>query len=414
MGSYDYDQKWRNSHSKYDSFPKTFQNSSQFLPKLPQSSGFDDIERISPSLRCSRYPVIPPLTPPDDRHHARQGDYPPHFPHNSYDPPDDPYGISHKLKTRPYQRSYPSSAEQLESFRFQEAFNPVHVDRSLAHFSPHIHNRRVKQDEAKNLKIAARDIAVDILEETTSDIVQSVAEETSIMAKKRLWQIYSEDSRYYHPSFTSVYDDVLNEELRAIIKEVVNEMVTDYFKLKATTNDPDIKNIEKPEFLWRNIPEIFTEVFQNDLSDEIYNDALSSVVHDVIQSQLMSEVKSNSVSQTNLSSMTNFVIDGLQLDHLLMKLTNHRQVWNDSEVKDMLLDSTLASELTHLLKLLSNEGQSSCDVVPLKRFHENITTDYSLDLLLNELSISLDEDLEDLFEYEYIQEMTAKHEDQTR
>ncbi|XP_033122844.1 uncharacterized protein LOC117121678 isoform X2 [Anneissia japonica] len=399
---------------------------SHLLPKLPHSPGLGDINNISPQpradLRSSRYPVIPPLTPPDDRNAPREIASPPYFQHSSYDSFDDNHAKTSK-KGRMYQRQQHNNFsfhedQHLETFRFRDARNPLHdvLDNGSFHHSSPVasqHNRA----QAKIFELCTRESSADILKEITNEMIRDIAQDVSTMAQRRLWNIYSEDARYYYPCLTSLQDNVLNEELRAIVKEVIKEMVTDYFKFRVPPSKPSEK--QEMTVTSENVSGILTEALNSEVSEEVYKDLFSAQVLNVVEELMRSGGILEAVFQSNNKQIsqltTDMIIDGLQLDHLLEKLANHRHVWNDSEVKDMLMDNILGSEFTQLFHLMSAEGQRSCNVLPLKRFHENTTTDCAVDFLLNELTATLDEDLDDLLEYENAQEITArKYIDRTR
>eukprot|EP00105_Crassostrea_gigas_P016646 XP_011434107.1 PREDICTED: uncharacterized protein LOC105333013 [Crassostrea gigas] len=96
----------------------------------------------------------------------------------------------------------------------------------------------------------------------------------------------------------------------------------------------------------------------------------------------------------------NRLMESICLEYLLSLISRQGKVWNESDHANKFLDDVilniLVSQYTNVIinreKTISNQS--------LKKLHEKVVSDVALDLLLQQLSSSLDEDLADVDEYE--------------
>ncbi|XP_078674709.1 uncharacterized protein LOC144912848 [Branchiostoma floridae x Branchiostoma belcheri] len=95
------------------------------------------------------------------------------------------------------------------------------------------------------------------------------------------------------------------------------------------------------------------------------------------------------------------LLDGVFLHHLLNLFARDGQVMSREDLALKSLDGIILDNLLKQYFMVRNSRQFTLDNWPTKRLHEKVVTDTAVDVVLTELGQQLDEDMEDLHEYEW-------------
>ncbi|XP_041098454.1 uncharacterized protein LOC121309539 isoform X2 [Polyodon spathula] len=194
--------------------------------------------------------------------------------------------------------------------------------------------------------------------------------------------------------------DVSAEALRSAIKGFVDSHLT-----KAAIYD--------------NMSEIVTETVQDLIPGLVREVQTGLAVDSVLEEELLPEVVSeearavvlsvlgehdSEISRLQLAQVSRYtgqrLVDSFLMDHLVALMENHGQSFVQKEQSRKLLDSWIVNTLSHQYHSVRRQRDATLENVPLRHHHHKVFTDVALDVILGELAASVDEDVEDLLEYE--------------
>ncbi|XP_022093167.1 uncharacterized protein LOC110980621 [Acanthaster planci] len=258
------------------------------------------------------------------------------------------------------------------------------------------------------------DIACEVLVEERQQVVQAGHAQVNRLA---ISNTPSHDSRHWVEALqrpdiprqvaAGLMNDVIQEESRVVVLHGVNELLQDYFDTKAVA---DATRIIVTEVLMEMIPgsleECQEELAMETVVDDIIDGEMLVLVGGFLQEALMrrglpldsteEEVEMQEVARIAESSL----LDAILLDHLLSSVIVNGQKWSYAQPADWFLDDQLLEILLGQYVGVLHNRRATEECVPLKRLHEKVVTDVALDAIFGELMDQLEEDLQDLDEYE--------------
>ncbi|RXM94199.1 hypothetical protein EOD39_18251 [Acipenser ruthenus] len=194
--------------------------------------------------------------------------------------------------------------------------------------------------------------------------------------------------------------DVSAEVLRSAVKGFVDSHLT-----KAAIYD--------------SMSEIVTETVQELIPGLVREVQAGLAVDSVLEEELLPEVVSeeartvvlsvlgehdSEISRLQLAQVSRYaarrLMDSFLMDHLVALVENHGQSFVQKEQSRKLLDSWIVNTLFHQYHSVRRQRDATLENVLLRHHHQKVFTDVALDVILGELAASVDEDVEDLLEYE--------------
>eukprot|EP00079_Xenopus_tropicalis_P037711 XP_017951482.1 PREDICTED: uncharacterized protein LOC100493805 isoform X2 [Xenopus tropicalis] len=215
----------------------------------------------------------------------------------------------------------------------------------------------------------------------------------------------------------SLRDEVLVETLRDlsvdVIRSVIQEFVDDHL-LKAA--------------LYDFMDELITEVTRKELSsviEEVVEDSeferfLEDIIHPVVDKEVKVTVTAvlseynEQISERQQNQITvsanKYLTDMFILHHLIGMIGTNKSVLFEKDSSSVLMDSFILDVLLRQHVTIHQEQQATFQNYPMRHFHQKAFSRVALEVLLSELTMEMDEDMEDILEYEkYIELGTSEN-----
>ncbi|KAK3107319.1 hypothetical protein FSP39_011754 [Pinctada imbricata] len=254
---------------------------------------------------------------------------------------------------------------------------------------------------------------------------------------------------YYNPS-SHVRDDLLDDVIgglgRDVIKSATGDMVNDYFGYSDSGRDPlesfldrlvddavkascrdvvidTVKEMASDHMRGASALHVFDDIV-DDYLDEIHTDLINDVVQDLVIEDFIEELiiepeiddEAPEIAREVLDKYDNKIekremrevskqageklMEDITLSYLLSLISRQGKVWNESDHANKFLDDVILSLVMSQYANVTTNRDKTLANKPLKKLHEKVISDVGLDLLLQQMSSSLDEDMADVDEYE--------------
>ncbi|XP_066280221.1 uncharacterized protein [Branchiostoma lanceolatum] len=251
----------------------------------------------------------------------------------------------------------------------------------------------------------AAGVTEDFLNSQLKPHLRDVIQESNRELVDRYFAEKSFDPRPIRDVSEEIMEEVVQEGTEEAIKGAVSDMVGDtIYRGAAYDWTMDLATDVIGEFM----PDIVREaVFDVILEQMIDTEIVSEVVEEEARStstQVL-EKYDNAVQRRELrevaSRANKRLLDGVFLHHLLNLFARDGQVMSREDLALKSLDGIVLDNLLQQYFVVRNSRQFTLDNWPTKRLHEKVVTDTAVDVVLTELGQQLDEDMEDLHEYEF-------------
>nr|XP_014347346.1 PREDICTED: uncharacterized protein LOC106704565 [Latimeria chalumnae] len=210
----------------------------------------------------------------------------------------------------------------------------------------------------------------------------------------------------------SIVDDFIEEELRDVateeIRSSIKDLVDDHLNMAAIYNSTSEIVTETVQSM---LPSIILEAQEEAELEEIFQEEIiPDVVREEISLLVQSELRDSDAEITHLvqsqvsRQASKQLIDTFFLAHLLEMMRNHGRAISVKDQSSRLLDSWMLDALFQQYFGIQKLQQATLENFPLRSFHRKKYTDVALDVILTEISQAMEEDMEDLSEYEQLME----------
>lgn len=200
-----------------------------------------------------------------------------------------------------------------------------------------------------------------------------------------------------------IVNEVVKESATQIIQSIVDEMVRDHMTVIKTGDWLEDFILEA---IGPMLPRVVFEALQQSQDDSLIN----SIIDEVMEPQLRQVIieawcdvadvnRSKHVKKVSIYA-EDHLLDALFLQHLLSQLTGDNLSLYFNDYTDQLLDGLICGMLTHQYLAVGDEQEATQRNAGVKELHEEIFCDVALDVLMEELTAHLDEDMQDLLERE--------------
>eukprot|EP00057_Strongylocentrotus_purpuratus_P000591 XP_001179020.2 PREDICTED: uncharacterized protein LOC752440 [Strongylocentrotus purpuratus] len=281
-------------------------------------------------------------------------------------------------------------------------------------------NVREERDLERQLSWPVLDMGREILEEVVHENLRDMAFVELRASIKGFWSMVLETPSIYKPIARDLLREVIDDEVASVVPEAISELVTEYFVQKDVVVD---FNVMCDEVIASLLPDIILEA--------VYDESIESLVEGIIQDEIVSLASSfvedsfatgrpklpvspaqRLQDQSEIKALADtFLLDAAIFENMLAtRLLPNQQVWTDEEYLDLYLDSLLLDQVLGQQLEVAKRRDYTEHCLPLKRFHEKITTNLAIDVVLEEMTGHLDEDMAEMDEYEVETDRTLKFE----
>ncbi|XP_052253861.1 uncharacterized protein LOC127860095 isoform X2 [Dreissena polymorpha] len=244
------------------------------------------------------------------------------------------------------------------------------------------------------------DILGDILPGQIHEVVRSTLSE---MVDE--YMLYSQTDADPLESFlTRLLNDAVQEAAGDVVKETIREMARDHV-------DDKHHGIVYDDLFEDYMDDVGTSIVQDAIFELMYEDFLrDEVIHGEVE-ELLTEVAKETLSHYDNKVMRrelkvvskqagDRLMESIMLDYLLQLVARQGHVWTESDHANKYMDDVMNNILMEkLLETILNR-RKTINNKPLRKIHQKVVADAALDVCLQQLSATLDEDLLDVDEYE--------------
>ncbi|CAH1263475.1 Hypp2714 [Branchiostoma lanceolatum] len=259
------------------------------------------------------------------------------------------------------------------------------------------------------LTAAHEDLAAGVTEDFLNSQLKPHLRDVILESNRELVDRYfaekSFDPRPIRDVSEEIMEEVVQEGTEEAIKGAVSDMVGDTIYRGASYDwTMDLATDVIGEFMPDIVREaVFDVILEQMIDTEIVSEVVEEEAHST-SSQVL-EKYDNAVQRRELrevaSRANKRLLDGVFLHHLLNLFARDGQVMSREDLALKSLDGIVLDNLLQQYFVVRNSRQFTLDNWPTKRLHEKVVTDTAVDVVLTELGQQLDEDMEDLHEYEF-------------
>lgn len=269
-------------------------------------------------------------------------------------------------------------------------------------------NTRYRNEQAFDTKSYAPTIIGD---DIVDDVVKSMTREAVRGGLSEMVNEYLGNSTNFAESgdpltrfLDKLFEEAIQDSTEEVVRDTVRELASDHMSVNSTAAVVD-------DLLLDHLQDIEGEMVDDVILEVILEEFINTYVIEPEMEEEISEIAKEvlehydtKIEKKELREISkkagNRLLESICLEYLLSLISRQGKVWNESDHANKFLDDVilniLVSQYTNVIinreKTISNQS--------LKKLHEKVVSDVALDLLLQQLSSSLDEDLADVDEYE--------------
>ncbi|XP_033758484.1 uncharacterized protein LOC117340818 isoform X1 [Pecten maximus] len=211
--------------------------------------------------------------------------------------------------------------------------------------------------------------------------------------------------------------EAVQDEIEAVVREAVNDMVNAHMGSKSGEDwlsaiindriansvfdellDSHVDNI-KDELITNIIQEVVIEGYLEDEIIEVeVEEESAEIAHDILHrfdSKLMKK-ELKEVSKKAGDKLMDLFIG----EQLLLLVAKQGKVWGENDLYNKIMDDFILTRLLEQYYFVRDERHKTLASKPMRKLHEKAVSEVALDVLLQQMHASLDEDLADVDEYE--------------
>ncbi|KAK7106142.1 uncharacterized protein [Littorina saxatilis] len=237
-----------------------------------------------------------------------------------------------------------------------------------------------------------RDLADDIVREVTTELNEEYME--SKLPKRDPLEDF----------LTTLLDDAVDLGLRDVVRECVIEMAQSYMT-DETANNVYLELLH--EELHRVIPGVLDDVHFDIVAMEFIEEEVIAAEAEEEAASVAAEMLQhydNKITRRELKEVSKkangLLGDSLLMNYMLSVIARQGKIWTQDDHNNRYLDDLIVNLAMEQFFNVQKSKDKTLDNKPLKKLHEKAFTEVAVDVCLAQLTMSLDEDLADVDEFE--------------
>lgn len=201
-----------------------------------------------------------------------------------------------------------------------------------------------------------------------------------------------------------LFEEAIQDSTEEVVRDTVRELASDHMRVNSTAAVVD-------DLLLDHLQDIEGEMVDDVILEVILEEFIDTYVIEPEMEEEISEIAKEvlerydtKIEKKELREISKKAGDRLMesicLEYLLSLISRQGKVWNESDHANKFLDDVILNILVGQYTNVIINREKTFSNQSLKKLHEKVVSDVALDLLLQQLSSSLDEDLADVDEYE--------------
>lgn len=201
----------------------------------------------------------------------------------------------------------------------------------------------------------------------------------------------------------NIINEVVKESTAQLVRSAVDEMVVGHM---AVVRSGDWLEDFILETIQPMLPRVVTEAMQGFQYDVVIDDIINEVMEPQLRPVIIEawrdvvDVDRNKQVKKVSTYAEDHMLDALCLQHLLSQLAGDNLSLYFRDYTDQALDGMICGLLTQQYLAVNNEQEATLSNSAVREFHQDVFCDVALDVVLEELTGHLDEDMQELLECE--------------
>uniref|UniRef100_A0A2C9KWF4 Uncharacterized protein n=1 Tax=Biomphalaria glabrata TaxID=6526 RepID=A0A2C9KWF4_BIOGL len=203
---------------------------------------------------------------------------------------------------------------------------------------------------------------------------------------------------------SDLVEDVVRQGTREVVRSTIMDMAEDHLQTEyastiITSLVSDYLRDIAPDLLEEVTFDIIAEDFINSqvIAPEVTEEAIV-VARETIQ-YYDDKVLRKQFKEVNLLA-NDKLADAVILDYLVTLMFQHGKLWAETDHQNKFLDDMIFNTGLAQIFSIQKNREKTVKSKPLQKLHEKVVSDVALDVFLQHLTRTLDEDLADVDEYE--------------
>ncbi|XP_061185672.1 uncharacterized protein LOC133193756 [Saccostrea echinata] len=253
--------------------------------------------------------------------------------------------------------------------------------------------------------------AVDVRDDIIDDVVKSLTREAVRGGVGDMVNEYMGYDNDIHPKdplvrfLDNLVEDAIRDSTDEVVRDTVREMASDHMRVSSAAAVVDELVLDHLQDIQRELVDdvvfemVMEEFIQNYVIEQELEDELPKIAKEVLE-HYDTKIEKKELREVSKKAQDK-LLESVTLEYLLSLISRQGKVWNESDHANKYLDDMILNLLFGQYTNVVVNRDKTMTNQPLKKLHEKVVSDVALDLMLQQLSSSLDEDLADVDEYEH-------------
>lgn len=246
--------------------------------------------------------------------------------------------------------------------------------------------------------------AKDVLHDCINEELSAIAREEKQNNIAEFWRDVINNSEIMESVTDMIIMVTVEDEMKLVAADAISEMVEDYFQEKhVVTGFGVLYNEVSGQLLYELVNESLLELSMDEIFEELVDEETREVASIFVTEvyatghprQLLSDLKAEAEENAVSKQLSEYVTEILILEELLKSLKLQHQKWTNSEYKERTIDGLIFDQLLGLSLEITNSVEITQHNIPLKEFHDDIADQKGMQYLLEELTSSLDDEMDE-------------------
>nr|XP_022326581.1 uncharacterized protein LOC111126331 isoform X1 [Crassostrea virginica] len=250
---------------------------------------------------------------------------------------------------------------------------------------------------------------VAVRDEIVDEVVKSLTTEAVRGGLSEMVNAYLEtNSDFTGDPLTRFLDKIIEDSIRdsaeEVVRDTIRDLASDHMRVNSATEMLDELVLDHLQDIQRElVDDVILEIVLEEFI-EIYviepelEEELPEIAKDILE-HYDTKIEKKELKEISKKAGDK-LMESICLEYLLSLISRQGKVWNESDHANKYLDDVILNLLFGQYTNVVTSRNKTMSNQSFRKLHEKVVSDVALDLLLQQLSSSLDEDLADVDEYE--------------
>ncbi|XP_022326583.2 uncharacterized protein LOC111126331 isoform X2 [Crassostrea virginica] len=250
---------------------------------------------------------------------------------------------------------------------------------------------------------------VAVRDEIVDEVVKSLTTEAVRGGLSEMVNAYLEtNSDFTGDPLTRFLDKIIEDSIRdsaeEVVRDTIRDLASDHMRVNSATEMLDELVLDHLQDIQRELVDdvileiVLEEFIETYVIEPELEEELPEIAKDILE-HYDTKIEKKELKEISKKAGDK-LMESICLEYLLSLISRQGKVWNESDHANKYLDDVILNLLFGQYTNVVTSRNKTMSNQSFRKLHEKVVSDVALDLLLQQLSSSLDEDLADVDEYE--------------